>query len=100
MTGAEAAAPVPVSAMVKGLLLGSLFAMCSAAVFTPAVTGANRTVKVVLLPGLSGATGLVVTLNIAASVPSMVMPKPVRLALPAFVMVKERLLLAPIATKP
>ena len=80
--------PVPVSAMLKGLLLVSLFAMCSAADFNPVLAGANWTVKAVLLPGFKGATGLVVTLNMAASVPSMVMSRPVRLVVPIFVIIK------------
>ena len=88
MTGAGAAAPVPVRAMVKGLLLESLFAMCSAADFNPVLAGANWTVKAVLLPGFKGATGLVVTLNMTASVPSMVMSRPVRLVVPIFVIIK------------
>ena len=92
--------PVPVIVILKGLLLVSLFAMCSAAVFTPALTGANCTVKVVMPPGLTGAMGLVVTVNMAASAPSLVISKPVRLALPVFVMVKVRLLLVPTAVEP
>ena len=71
-------------------------AMCSAAVFAPRLVGANRTVKVVLPLGpLTGAVGLAVTVNIAACVPSIVMPSPVRLAEPVFLMVKVRLLVPP-----
>ena len=93
--------PMPVIAILKGLLLASLFAMCSAAVFRPVLTGANCTVKLVLPPGISRTgVGLVVTVNMAESVPSMVIFETVRFALPVFVMVKVRLLLAPTATKP
>ena len=58
------------------------------------------TVKVVVPPGLTGARGLVVTVNRAASAPSLVISKPVRLAVPVFVMVKVRLVLVPTTTEP
>ena len=93
--------PVPVSAILKGLLLGSVFAMCSTAVFRPVLTGKNRTVKLVLPPGTSRTgVGLVTTVNMAESVPLMVIFETVRFALPVFVMVKVRLVLVPTATKP
>ena len=46
--------PVPAISILKGLLLISLSAMCSVAVFTPVLAGAKRTVKVVLPPGITG----------------------------------------------
>ena len=94
------ATPVPVSVMLKGLLVVALLAICSAAVFRPVLAGVKQTVKVVLLPGFTGATGLVVTLKLAASGPSMMMPKPVRSAVPLFVMMKVRLVLVPTSTEP
>src|SRR5438034_10737952 len=72
--------------------------MWRTAVLAPTLVGANWTVKVVLPPGLTGAVGFAVTLNIAASKPSIVIPNPVRLALPVFLMVKVRPVLAPADT--
>ena len=73
--------------------------MCSAAVFRPVLPGVNRTVKLVLPPGLTVAMRLV-TVNIAKFTPSMVMPETVRLAEPLFVMVKMWLVLVPTTTEP
>ena len=78
----------------------SLLAICRVAVFAPELTGVNRTVKVVLLFVFSRIVGLVVTVNIVEFVPLMVMPKPVRAAVPRFVMVKVRLALVPTITEP
>ena len=90
---------MPVSTILKGLLLVSLFTMCSVAICTPVLVGAKFTVKLVLPPGLTVAVRLV-TVKLAAFVPSMVMPEMVRLAEPVFVMVKVRLVLVPTATEP
>ena len=93
--------PMPVIAILKGLLLASVFVMTSAAVFRPVLPGVNRTVKLVLPPGISRTgVGLVVTVNMAEFTPSMAIPETVRFELPIFVMVKVRLLLVPKATKP
>ena len=94
------AAPVPVRAILKGLLLVSLFAMCSPAIFTPVLAGVKRTVKVVLLLELTEVAGLVITLNIAASVPSIVMTRFVKFAVPELVIVKVWLVLVPTEIEP
>lgn len=73
--------PVPVRARLKGFSSESLLAMWRVAVLRPTLTGAKRTVKVVLPDGpLNGAVGLDVTANIVPSVPSMVIPSPVNVA--------------------
>lgn len=85
------AVPVPLRRMLKGCSSPSLLAMWRVAILTPELTGAKRTLKVVLPPGpLSGALGLAVTENNALSTPSIVMPKPVRSALPKLRSVKTR----------
>src|ERR1039458_10712891 len=91
MIGAAAFVPVPVSVMLKGLLV-SLLTMCSAAIFTPVLVGAKLTIKLVLPPGITVATR-VDSVKLAASAPLLVMPKIVRFAVPLFVMVKVRLVL-------
>ena len=92
--------PIPVIVISKGFSSLSLFAMCSAAVFRPVLTGVNRTVKVVLPPGITGAMGLVVTVNMAEFTPSTVILEIMRFELPIFLMVKVRLVLVPTATEP
>ena len=93
--------PMPVIAILKGLLLASLFVMTSVAVCRPGLTGANCTVKLVLPPGITVAgVGLVVRVNMAEFTPSMVIFETVRFELPIFLMVKVRLLLVLKATKP
>ena len=79
--------PVPVSTMLNRPFVGSLLAICSVAICTPVLVGAKFTVKLVLLPGLTVAVRLV-TVKLAAFVPSMVMPEMARSAEPVFVMVK------------
>ena len=92
---------MPVIVILKGLLLVSLFAMCSAAIFRPRLPGTNCTVKLVLPPGITVAgVGLVVTVNMAEFTPSMVILETVRFELPIFLMVKVRLLLVLKATGP
>ena len=96
-----AAGGPPVSVMSKGLSSGSLLAMWIAAVLSPTLVGANRTVNAVVPFGpLTGAVGFAVTVNIPASVPSWEIVSPVRSALPVFLMMKFRLLFAPTATLP
>src|ERR1039458_5218626 len=99
MIGAATAAPVPVSTVLNRPFVGSLLAMCSAAICTPALVGAKFTIKLVLPPGLT-VTVRLVTAKLAAFVPSMVMPEMMRLAEPVFVMVKARLVWVPTTTEP
>src|SRR4051812_6686152 len=58
--------PVPVSAILNGLPL-SLLTIASEADFAPVPVGAKRTVKVVLLPDVTGELGCAVTVNSAES---------------------------------
>ena len=85
--------------MLNRPFVGSLLAMCSAAICTPVLVGAKLTVKLVLPPGPTVAVRLV-KVKLAAFVPSMVMPEMVRSAEPLFVMVKVWLVLVPTATEP
>src|SRR5262249_36764135 len=71
-----------------------------AAVRAPVADGAKRRVIVVLLPGVTGAIGLFVTANIAASVPSIVTPRPVRLAAPVFFSRNVSVVVEPTVTVP
>src|SRR5439155_1444409 len=79
------AIPLPVRLISKGFSSFSLLAMCNAAVLASPYTALYRSVQLVLPLGpLTGAVGLAVTVNNAASVPLIVIPSPVRSALPVF----------------
>ena len=72
-----------------------------AAVRAPAAPGAKLTMKVVVPLGpATGAVGLLVMVKSAALVPSLVIVKPVRSALPMFLIVKVRGALEPTVTEP
>ena len=99
MTGG--ALPIPARLMSKGFFAGSLLAMWSLADLAPAPFGAKLTAKVLLPLGpLKEPTGKLATENTPESAPSIVMATPVRSAVPRFLMVKVRWLLAPTTTRP
>ena len=70
--------------VVAAIVAGHMLAMCSVAVFGPSEAGRKRTVKVVLANGVTGEVALAVTVKAELSTPSIVMPRPVRFAVPVF----------------
>src|ERR1043165_1474271 len=92
--------PVPARLISNGFSLASLLAICSTALAAPNAVGENCTVKVAKPGPGTGANGKTVRVNSAESGPSIVIPKPVRSALPVLRIVKDKLAVVPAVTLP
>ena len=87
---APVAVPVPTRLTEKEPVSGSLLAMWMAAARTLAVDGVKSTVNVAVRPGATGGLGVIVIEKSALLVPSFVIVRPVRVAVPLLRIVKTR----------